>query len=53
MIEEARRWTRKSEKNGKSESTVAVAVEKPCLSAGLAPVAFRYAIAAWKRTCGG
>jgi hypothetical protein len=52
MIKEKRRWTRKSRKDGKRESTDAVAVKRRSLFAGLAPAAFRYAIAAWKRTCG-
>jgi hypothetical protein len=52
MIKERWCWTRKSKKKGKRESIDAVAVERCSLFAGLAPAASRYAIAAWKKTCG-
>jgi hypothetical protein len=53
MTKEKWRWYPRSKKDAKCGSTDAVAVARHSLSAGLAPVAFRYAIAAWKRISGG
>jgi hypothetical protein len=52
MTEEMQRWIPGSKKDGKRGSTGAVAVVRRSLSAGLAPAAFRYATAAWKRISG-
>jgi hypothetical protein len=53
MTKEKWRWYPRSEKDAKCWSTDAVAVARYSLSAGLAPAAFRYAIAAWRRISGG
>jgi hypothetical protein len=53
MVDDKGEVALRSKKDAKCGSTDVVAVARHSLSAGLAPVAFRYAIAAWKRISGG